>query len=319
MFAQFLISKISLRCFPPLALSISVTAKPRRTLLLHSCLQYKTLICHNQITHDLLFHPETGYIMATLLHGIFFQCCSHPLALLSTLLAPPSPCSDPSSSFLGTKGWHNATSLFLFKSSCFAAQDLITLDTVFHSGRYFRDLQVLSRFLACLGRNPFLVGGLLSATAQSYISALKYIVFAWAHAILIVLHQRHPLYHLIISSLHYLQTSIGSILYTFLSCIWMSWAKSTNYQWLFTYSISSQDLLVIQFLILLIRSVHIFYHSMAWTKMAWRSQINYINSHLCQANLQPLWWKLSLYQLGRFSMYLDSLMQIILSPWIGFS
>lgn len=103
-----------------------------------------------------------------------FQCCSHPLALLSTLLTPPCPCSDPSSSFVGAKGWHNATSLFLFNSSCFAAQDLITLDTVFHFGSYFHDLQVLSRFLAWLGRNTFLVGGLvLSATAESYISAVN--------------------------------------------------------------------------------------------------------------------------------------------------
>lgn len=192
------------------------------------------------------------------------------------LPTPPCPCSDPSSSLLGAKGWHNATSLFLFHSSCFAAQDLVTLDTVFHSGRYFHDFQILSRFLACLGRNPLLVGGLLSATAESYISALKYIVFAWAHAICIVPHQRHPLHHLIVPSLQHLQTSIGIILYTFLSWIWMSWAKSTTYQWLFTFSITSQDLLVTQLLILLIRSMHIFYHSMAWTKMAWRSQINYI-------------------------------------------
>lgn len=149
-----------------------------------------------------------------------FQCCSHPLALLSTLPTPPCPCHDPSSSLLGTKGWHNATSLFLFNSPCFAAQDLITLDTVFHSGRYFHGLQVLFRFLACLGRNPFLVGGgLLSATAKSYASALKCIMFAWARAICIVLHQRHPLHHLIIPSLHYLQTSTGIILYTFLSWI----------------------------------------------------------------------------------------------------
>lgn len=56
-----------------------------KTLLLYSCLQYKALIHHCQITHDLFFNLKTGYIMATLLQGIFFSA-----AVILWLFSAPS-------------------------------------------------------------------------------------------------------------------------------------------------------------------------------------------------------------------------------------
>lgn len=144
LFALFPISEVALHHFPPLHLLIFVNTKLRRTIC--CCIAISSVKLFHSMTKSLMtvcFIQWMDCVLAALLCGIFSKFCSHLLALLSTLLAPPLPahgtrtaCSDPTTVVLVQKAGIMQPPLSSFTVHVCTAQDHITLDAVSHSGTY---------------------------------------------------------------------------------------------------------------------------------------------------------------------------------------
>lgn len=188
-------------------------------------------MCHDQITHDL---PANRLCPGSSSPWHPFQCCSHPLALLITLLTPLRPCSDPSSSWvvLVLKAWIMQPPFSCLIFPVLQPRILLPLPPYF----IMADASVMSKsssdfWLAWVDLAFWWeVSCFLPQLWVIHFCVKMHCVCMTSGNLYCSAPKTYPLPYVIVPSLCHLQTSIGMISYIFLSWIWRSWTKSTTCQ-----------------------------------------------------------------------------------------